>query len=174
MDRRDVKQAQILDALNDLSAFGRSGGLLASHVMTAAPNCIPPDTTVVDLVRLFHEKRFRHLLVTDAGGRLIGVISDRDVIRCMGPGSSPDLDALRRITAAEIMSTDLVTIGPQTPLDQAVMLMLDQGINCLPVLYGEELVGILTNTDLHIVLTVLLGRLVPSVREAPMSAGRYK
>jgi predicted transcriptional regulator len=56
----------------------------------------------------------------------------------------------------ELMSTDLVTVRPETPLDQAVTLMVEEGISCLPVLNETELVGILTNTDLHVVLQVFL------------------
>jgi CBS domain-containing protein len=171
MDRLDVKRQQVLDALDNLKTFGRSEGLLAGHVMTAAPNCTPPETTVVDLVRLFHEKQSRHVLVTDATGQLVGVISDRDVIRAIGPEATPNLAALREIRAADIMSTDLVTVGPQTPLAHAVVLMLEQGINCLPVLHGPQLVGILTNTDLHIVLEILLQRLVQPVTKESMAAG---
>jgi len=95
-------------------------------------------------------------MVTDAAGRLIGVISDRHVIRCLGPGQHPDRAALARITAAGIMSTNLVTVRPDTPLERAVMLMTEQGISCLPVLVDRTLVGILTNTDLHVVLQILL------------------
>jgi len=156
MDRLDVKRLQVLEALGAGDRPGRRGGLRVGRVMTAVPSCIPPETDVVELIRLFHTKRFRHLLVTCEENRLIGVISDRDVIRCLGPDKFPKRSALRRITAAEIMSTDLVTVGPDVPLEQAVGLMIDQGISCLPVLADGTLLGIVTNTDLHLVLQILL------------------
>ncbi len=156
MDRLDVKRVQVLEALGALQQPERQGGLTVSQVMTLVPSCVPPETSALELIRLFHTKRFRHLLVTQEGNRLVGVISDRDVIRCLGPGECPDRDALARISAAEIMSTDLVTAPPDMSLERAVVLMMDQGISCLPVLADETLLGVLTNTDLHVVLQVLL------------------
>lgn len=156
MDRLDLKRLQVLEALGDSEGLDRQGGLVAGRMMTLAPSCIPPETTALELIKLFHRKQFRHLLVTGEEDRLIGVISDRDVIGCLGPAPLPERSALTGITAAEIMSTDLVTVGPDTPLERAVRLMIDQGISCLPVLTGGKLVGILTNTDLHLVLQVLL------------------
>lgn len=153
MDRISAKQAQILAALQDNQ---RQGGLLARDVMTVAPSCIGPTTTALELIDLFHAKLFRHLLVTCPEKGLVGVISDRDVIRCLGPDKSPKRSQVAGIAAGEIMSTDLVTIAPNTPLDRAVRLMVDQGISCLPVLVEGTPVGILTNTDLHMVLQALL------------------
>jgi len=156
MDRLDLKRLQVLEVLGDSQGLGRQGGLVAGRVMTLAPSCISPQTTALELIQLFHRKQFRHLLVTGEEDRLIGVISDRDVIGYLGPNRLAARSALSRVTAAEIMSTDLVTVGPDTPLEQAVRLMIEQGISCLPVLTGGKLVGILTNTDLHLVLQVLL------------------
>lgn len=174
MDRLDVKREQVRDALDALKTFGQADGLLAGHVMTAAPNCVRPEMSVLELIEQFHVKQARHMLVTDAQNRLVGVLSDRDVIRCLGPQKAPDLAALQAIRAADIMSTDLVTVGPQTPVDRVIGLMLDQGINCVPVLRDEELVGIVTNTDLHLVLQVLLRRFIPSLREETTSTGSLR
>jgi CBS domain-containing protein len=153
MDRIELKQFQVREALGKVRQLG---GMLVSQVMTVAPTCIPPETTALELIRLFHTKGFRHLLVIDGADRLIGVISDRDVIRCLGPDQAPDRSTLGQITAAEIMSTDLVTVSADAGLEKAVQMMIEQGISCLPVLAEESLVGILTNTDLHVVLQVLL------------------
>ena len=153
MDPIEAKRAQVSGVLEQIDL---RRGLLAGHVMTPQPSCIGPETTVRELVELFYAKQFRHLLVTDGQSRLVGVISDRDVLRCLGPGDRPEPEALARITAGQIMSTDLITIGPETPLARVVVLMIDHGINCLPVLVDGDLVGIITNSDLHVVLQILL------------------
>ena len=124
--------------------------------MTRQPCCVSPEVSVLELIQIFHEKQFRHLLVTEVEGRLVGGISDRDVVRCFGHGQKPDREALERIRAREIMSADLVTVHPQTTVASAVGIMLDQGISCLPIKEEERLVGIITNTDLHVVLLQLL------------------
>jgi len=153
MDLTSAKQTRIHAALQDSR---RQGGLLARDVMTVAPSCISPTTTTLELIGLFHAKQFRHLLVTCPEKGLLGIISDRDALRCLGPDKSPNKSRLAGIAASEIMSTDLITIGPNTPLDRVVQIMVDQGISCLPVLVDGTPVGILTNTDLHMALQALL------------------
>jgi acetoin utilization protein AcuB len=152
----DTKRAQVSAALCEVLRAGADCGLSAGQVMTAKPRCVSPDTSALELVRRFHAEGFRHLLVVDADQKLVGVISDRDVLRCLGPARAPDASVLAGITATQLMSTDLVTVEPGTPLDRAVAIMIGQGISCLPILVGDDIVGILTNTDLHVVLQVLL------------------
>lgn len=155
MDRLEKKRTQVREALGDVERLERQGGLSVGQVMTATPSCVAPSLSALELIKLFHAKGFRHLLVTEAE-RLVGVISDRDVIRCLGPGDTPQREVLAQITAAEIMSSDLVTVGPGMLLEKAAVMMLDEGISCLPVVQEGVLLGILTNTDLHVVLQILL------------------
>ncbi len=155
MDRLDRKRQQVLDALSEAAEHGHDQ-LRVGQVMTPDPACISADASILELVRLFHAKEFRHPLITDAEGNLIGVVSDRDVIRCFGPSKYPQEEVLRGITTAEIMSTDVVTVSPDDPLEQAIELLFGYGINCLPVVSGARLVGILTTTDLYVVLEALL------------------
>ncbi len=156
MDRLNVKREQVREVLENRCRGSAAARLLVGHVMSVAPTCINAEVNVLELLRLFRTKGFRHLLVTDAEGRLIGVISDRDVLRCLGPLEQPDRDQLAQITAGQVMSTDLVTTQPRTDLEAATAMMIEHGISCLPVLAGETLVGIVTNTDLHLTMQVLL------------------
>jgi CBS domain-containing protein len=156
MHRLDVKRIQVADALRWCGGCGGQGRLRVRDVMTPAPTCIASSTSALDVVRMFHAKEFRHLLVTDARGRLLGLVSDRDVLRCFGPGLYPNQEVLAGISAAEIMSSDLISVRPEMPLAQALTEMLVHGISCLPVLTDDKLVGILTNTDMNTVLEVLL------------------
>lgn len=155
MDRNDLKRRQVHGALA-AQRHGSHGEVLVAQVMTAAPECVHLETTALELVRTFHAKGFRHLPVTDASGRLVGIISDRDVLRALGPGDALDREALAKIPAADLMSTDLVTVGPQAALAEAVGLLVEHGISSLPVLVDGILVGILTTTDLYLTLQILL------------------
>ncbi len=154
MQHTEIKRIQVLSALQKSGA--RLGDLRVADLMTRAPSCVSAATSALELVRLFHAKNFRHLLVTDHSGRLEGVISDRDVLRCFGAERRPSKKALAAIAASQLMSTDLVTIGPSASLVEALHRMLEQGISCLPVMADEMLVGIITNTDLHVMLDILL------------------
>jgi acetoin utilization protein AcuB len=156
MNRLDVKRIQIREAVRRLGGCADQGPLKVCDVMTPAPSCIASSTSVLDVVRMFHAKEFRHLLVTDSHGRLIGLVSDRDVLRSIGPDRRPDQERLAGIAVIDIMSADLITAPPDWPLATATGEMLGHGISCLPVLADDKLVGILTDTDLQTVLEVLL------------------
>jgi len=167
MDRVERKRAKVLGVLRDVDRWRAQGGLQVEQVMTPDPQYIPTSSSVLDVVKLFHANGHRHLLVTDCDcdTRLVGVISDRDVLRCFGPDKYPEPDRLAQISASEIMSTDLITISPEAPLHVAVTMTVEHGISCLPVLADKMLVGILTDTDLQL----LLERLLPMLRESPAS-----
>jgi CBS domain-containing protein len=156
MNRLDVKRIQIREAVRRLGGCSAQGRLKVRDVMTPAPTCIASTTSVLDVVKMFHAKEFRHLLVTDPRGRLLGLVSDRDVLRCFGPGRYPDQERLAGISAVDIMSADLITVSPEMSLATATSEMLGHGISSLPVLADDKLVGILTNSDLNAVLEVLL------------------
>lgn len=156
MDRYQAKRSAIIEAVSTAAAGPRGAGILACHIMTPSPSSVGPDTSVLELARLIHAKECRHMLVTDENQHLLGVISDRDVIRCFGPSEYPDPEQLKQIKSGEIMSRDVITITAYTTLEEAVGLMVEHGISCLPVLSGESLIGILTNTDLFLVLQFLL------------------
>ncbi len=135
--------------------------------MTPDPVCVGPHMTALELVKAFHARQFRHLLVVDDNRALIGVISDRDVQRCFGPDAAPADDALERIVVRQLMSTDLVTTDQEASLADVTRRMLDFGINCLPVVSGRKLVGILTSTDLLLVLESLLQSALPESSQQP-------
>jgi acetoin utilization protein AcuB len=88
---------------------------------------------------MMDEHRIRHLPVV-AGGRLVGVLSDRDVRSAVAESTGT--------VAGRIMTADPVTVTPQTRIEHAARVMLDARFGSLPVLDGSALVGIVTYTDL--------------------------
>lgn len=176
MSHHQLKRAQLVAALARAGHLDRAGLLPVRHVMTADPIQITRETDVLSLVLLFHDKGFRHVLVTGDDGQLVGVISDRDVIRCFGHQRFPDEQALAIISAGEIMSTDLITVALGDTLETAVEAMLEHGVNCLPVVSSGKAAGILTTTDLQVVLQILLElkwQARPENSARVVSAGRH-
>jgi CBS domain-containing protein len=95
--------------------------------------------------------RVRHMPVVQ-GGRLVGVVSERDLLRASLSVLSEHRDAERRaflhvVEISRVMSTPPIVIGPDATIEQAALLMADKKIGCLPVVAGEELVGMVTETD---------------------------
>lgn len=156
MDRFAAKELQVRDALAQFETLAGGDELLVGQVMTCGPQCISMETSALEVVRIFHGQGFRHLPVLNADESLAGLISDADVIRCFGLGEPPSKEALAAIPASQLMCTEVLTVNPATPLSVAVELMIDHGIGCLPVVANGRLVGIITGTDLHVVLRIVL------------------
>ena len=96
--------------------------------------------------------RFRHLPVIDEEGKLAGIVSQRDLfhgglMRALGYGSHARDRVLDLMVVKEAMKSEVPTTTPATPLAAAARTMLDRQLDCLVVLDGEQLVGILTESD---------------------------
>ena len=118
------------------------------------PVTISPDTSFYEARNLIHEKGVRHLPVVDKNNRLVGIVTDRD-IREAAPSDATLLSIqelnylLEKLKVSSFMTPKekLVTITPDTLIEEAVQLMHDHKIGCLPVLEGGKLYGIFTETD---------------------------
>lgn len=103
-----------------------------------------------DLMRL---GRIRHTPVLDeASGEVVGVLSQRDLFRgalarSLGYGAHAQQKMMGMLLVKEVMTTDPVTVEPETSLADAARLMLERKIGCLPVVAKGRLVGILTESD---------------------------
>lgn len=119
-----------------------------------------PSTTLGHALALTREHRIRHLPVLE-GGRLVGVVTDRDLRLSMPPRAEMTEEERERFlettTLESAMTRELVTTTPDTPVEDAAKLLYEHRIGCLPVMEGEELVGILTETDLLRAFVELFG-----------------
>jgi len=121
------------------------------ELMSGAPITVGIDTPVFDARQMMLKERIRHLLVTDAG-QLVGIVTDRD-IRLNLPSQATSLSMwevnylLARLTVGTVMTRSVIIIGPDQDAADAARLMLEHKIGALPVLDGEHLLGILTETD---------------------------
>ena len=130
--------------------------------MTRRPVTVSPDATVAAALSAMRRGRFRHLPVV-AGAELVGVVAHGDLEAPPGaPVEAAEALADRPLT--EVMSTQPVTVWPDEPVEVAARLLVEHAIGCLPVVAGDGLVGILTESDLFSVLLRLLGGDEPSSR----------
>jgi CBS domain-containing protein/nucleotide-binding universal stress UspA family protein len=132
-----------------------------SEWMTPAPVTVTPSTPVPKVQELMLRRRIRHLPVVQ-DGRLVGIITDRDV-RTTQPSPATGLTVremhylLDRLTVLAVMTRPVITVAPHESLTEAVRLMLENRIGGLPVMAGERLVGILTEVDLLRAFSTTLG-----------------
>jgi CBS domain-containing protein len=122
------------------------------ELMTREPLSVSIDTPVVDARRTMLDRRIRHLLVKD-GGRLAGIVTDRD-IRLNLPSPATSLSVweinylLARMTVGSVMTAKVITVDSGRDAVEAARIMLDHKIGALPVVDAGTLVGILTETDI--------------------------
>jgi len=118
------------------------------------PVTISPDATLFQAWGYLHVRGVRHLPVADKEDRLVGIVTDRD-IREASPSDAASLsvhelsDLLANLKVSAFMTPKekLITITPDTLIEEAVQLMHDHKIGCLPVLEAGKLYGIFTETD---------------------------
>jgi CBS domain-containing protein len=117
-------------------------------LMTQKPRTLPESSTALDAARAMRENNVGSIVVVDEGGRLRGIVTDRDItIRVVAeardPGSTP---------LTEFASEDLKFVSPESNVDQAVDLMRQDAIRRLPVVQGGKPVGIISLGDLAVEL----------------------
>ena len=105
---------------------------------------VGPDDLVDLAASVMDWRHIRHVPVEDAQGRLVGLITHRDVLRLLARGGAPAGEA---VAVRQLMKNDPVTVTPQTPTLDAVALMRERRVGCLPVVEGGTLVGIVTAYD---------------------------
>lgn len=150
--------------------------MLVRDRMTLKPITITPDVSVTEALRLMNERKIRRLPVVDEAGRVVGIVSDRDLLQASpSPATSLAIweihDLLAKLTVGKTMTRDVITIPEDTPLEEAARVMVDSKIGGLPVMKGSELVGIISESDLFKTLLELLGGRRPGVRITVSTTG---
>jgi len=126
--------------------------LLVADIMTHHPITIGPAATLKEAVRLMTEGGFRRLPVVDGEGRLIGIVTDRDIrLATDSPvvlhERSQHEYHMTHVKVEACMTPDPIVVQPATPVADAIRLMQERTIGGLPVMLGDQLVGIVTETD---------------------------
>lgn len=100
---------------------------------------------ILDLAaNLMHWRHVRHVPVEDDTGNLIGIVSHRDLLELFALGK---INGMSQLIIRDVMKTDLITVRPDTPTLEALTLMRENNIGCLPVLKEDKLVGLITAYD---------------------------
>jgi len=115
------------------------------NVMTKNVQTVSETTRLCDVATVMKEHQIGDVIVTDAQGKLCGIVTDRDlVVRAMADGLDP-----KQATAGQICTKhDLATLAPDSSVDAAVQLMRDRAIRRIPVVKDHTAVGIVSIGDL--------------------------
>jgi acetoin utilization protein AcuB len=140
-----------------------------------------PEMSIIDAQHMMGANQIRHMPVVGSGKRLLGLLTRQTFLFDPRRLASLDMWEITRqlsgMTVADAMvkAEEVVTIDPDTPIEQAALTMAQKHIGCLPVVEDEVVVGMITETDLLAYLTEMMAVDVPGVRvtvRMPMAQGQ--
>ena len=143
--------------------------MLVGNRMTERPITVSEDTGIDKALELMHREKVRRLPVLDNQGRLVGIVSELDLLKA-SPSAATSLSIyelpylLSKIKMRDIMAKDVITVTEDTTLEEAALLMAEYKIGGLPVMRDDKLVGIITETDLFKIFLEVLGAREEGVR----------
>ena len=143
--------------------------MLVRDRMSPNPVVITTDTSLKEALDLVRSKPFRHLPVVDENGKLVGIVTEKSLVYA-SPISATTLSVfevdyiLSRTKIGQIIQGPVVAVGPDLPIEEAARVMVDHRIGCLPVVEDDELVGIISDTDIFRVFVEGMGGGHPSLR----------
>jgi len=105
---------------------------------------IRPSSKIADAANTMTSNRIGALLVEDDAGAIVGILSERDIVRGMGPHGAD----LHDVEVSELMTKDLIHCSSQDTVNEAMAKMTDRRIRHLPVCDDDELVGFISIGDL--------------------------
>lgn len=136
--------------------------MLVGRRMSHNPKTVSPDCSVAEATQRMQSERIRRFPVLNTAGKLVGIVSLDDLLRA-GPSGVTSLNVweisylLSQVKVKDVMTKKVLTVTEDTPLEEAARIMLDNKIGGLPVMRGDAVVGIITESDIFRVFTELLG-----------------
>ncbi len=136
--------------------------MLVKNRMTPNPVTVTPDTFLVEAMRIVDERGFRHLPVVDRKGRPVGIITRTDLLNASpSPATALSVSEVNYLLAnlriKEVMTSPVVTVSEDAPLEDAARVMVENKFGCLPVTSAGKLVGVITETDIFKSFVEILG-----------------
>lgn len=137
--------------------------MLVKERMTTPAMTVSPDTTFQEALKLMRDHKFRRLPVVDQNGKVVGIVSERDLLHA-SPSPATSLSVwevnylLWKLKVSDIMTHNVVTIDEDAPIEDAANLMVTRKIGGLPVVNAAgTLVGVITETDIFKAFVEMLG-----------------
>jgi acetoin utilization protein AcuB len=123
--------------------------LYVKEIMSTPVKSVGPDDTLESISRIFATKKFRHVPVCDDSGKVIGIASERDLLRKMLAQPADPFSSVSPVTVSAFMKTSVLTASPHAQVRAAARIMYDEKVGALPVLDDQgNLVGIVTRSDI--------------------------
>ena len=136
--------------------------MLVKNRMSRNPITVKTDTSLPDALKIMRDNKVRRLPVLDKSGKLVGIVSDKDLLYA-SPSPATSLSVweitalIAKVKVSELMTKKVTTVAEDCPIEEAARIMADNKIGGLPVMRGDVMVGIITETDLFKIFVELMG-----------------
>ena len=136
--------------------------MLVRELMIPKPAVVTPQTTLPEALKLMQEKKVHRMPVVDDRGAMLGIISMTDLHNA-APSSATLLSfweiptLLAKITVEMLMTREVLTATEETTVEEAARTMADRSIGCLPVMRGQQVVGMVNQADILRAFMEMLG-----------------
>ena len=132
-----------------------------SENMTRNPITCSPDINIYKALDVM-DKEGVHRLPVIENGELVGIISEKDIMKASPSGSENAsihkmAYLLSKLVVRDVISTELMTVGPSATVEEATRIMVDNEVSCLPIVQDNHLLGIITKTDMYRLLLDVFG-----------------
>ena len=142
--------------------------MLVGDRMSKPVITVPPEMPIIEALNMMKKDHIRRAPVVH-NGKLIGIVSDKDLLNA-SPSQATSLSVwelnylLSKITVKDVMTKKLLTIQETTPIEEAARVLADNKIGGMPVMRGDKVVGMITETDLFKMFLELMGAREKGVR----------
>ncbi len=139
---------------------------------------IQPEMPVIEALTMMKREHIRRAPVLK-DGKLVGIVSDKDLLNA-SPSAATTLSVwevnylVSKILVKDVMAKTVITVSEDTPIEEAARMMVDSKIGGLPVMRGEAVIGMITETDLFKIFLELLGARHMGVRVTALDQGRAR
>lgn len=137
--------------------------MLVRERMTSPAVTITPETPFQEALKLMRDKKFRRLPVVDSAGKIVGIVSERDMLHA-SPSPATSLSVwevnylLWKLKISDIMTHNVLTLQQDTPIEDAANLMVTHKIGGVPIVDDSgKVVGVITETDIFRAFVEMLG-----------------
>ena len=143
--------------------------MLVGERMSHPVLSVPPEIPVQDALQRMRKERVTRYPVINKKGKLVGIVSEDDLLNA-SPSDATSLSVwevnylLSKITVERVMTKEVIVVNENIPLEEAARIMVDHRIGGMPVVRGEAVVGMITQTDLFQVFLEMLGARDSGVR----------
>ncbi|MCA9971672.1 MAG: CBS domain-containing protein [Anaerolineales bacterium] len=143
--------------------------MLVKRRMSSPVITVAAKTPVMEALDMMRQRSIRRMPVVDQNGRMIGIVSDKDLLNA-GPSDATTLSIwelnylLTQVRVQDVMTQKVLTVTEDTPIEEAAFVMAENKIGGLPVVRDDNLVGLITETDLFKMFLELMGARTAGVR----------